>query len=475
MCAQLSVKLSSSALESEKISTFDYFGSEVKVDTMPVESKIHNQSDPSPPPEDFPSTDDDDSDDMNASSQHDSPDHCGDPRIPHHSSSFWRTRTSEVTGDVANQHQESSSVDQPNDSVIQLNDPSSSDEEVEQQLQRRRSSRGALVPPRRIGSKTPQQTQKQGELEVGAHRENSAHSLGRPSSLMRLSARRSRSEDDDDARRVGSWRRMLPSELRASGLEDEIVIAEQVDEEHEKQMFVPEAIEYDTDAKPPISKNRRARAYSMLFCVFVLGIITVGIAAGVSNSRSKGGGNADPMPTLSSQEKRWEAIDNELKSTFGATTLSSAAYRQARDWLVYEDPMQLVPEDDNFVQRFTLALLYFQTSGAEGEDGWFSCGKSVPELNETEICSFYLLRNTFPHDYDVTIRHRWLSSTHECLWAGLSCNFLNQTSGIRLCEYIVVFVFESTRSSYRQNASWMGTFSPQPQSILHKPPKPDKI
>lgn len=82
------------------------------------------------------------------------------------------------------------------------------------------------------------------------------------------------------------------------------------------------------------------------------------------------------------------------------------AYR-AYNWIVDDDDMHLCPDDENLLQRYILALLYFTTGG----DGWTKCSRdaSMP-------CS----RNSF------------LSDSHECEWGGVTCDDLQQVQKLNL-------------------------------------------
>lgn len=221
---------------------------------------------------------------------------------------------------------------------------------------------------------------------------------------------------------------------------NDLAVAVEIDEGKEKEAYIPSAIEYDPDAKPPLSKHRKIRLYGLLFCIILIGVV-VGVAVGVSSGNNgNGGGTSETTPTISARDLELQAIDKELDDIFGAgkfTTGRTNPFSKAKEWLKFQDPMEVSAQDSNFVQRFTLALFYFQTSGGSDDnnadvDGWFSCGKAKVELNETDTCEFYDLRTTFPHDYDVTINNRWLSGTHECVWAGVVCDDLNRTSSLRL-------------------------------------------
>ena len=90
----------------------------------------------------------------------------------------------------------------------------------------------------------------------------------------------------------------------------------------------------------------------------------------------------------------------------------------AASWISDEDPLQLCPGDQNFTQRYVLALLYFYTSG----DNWKRCTR-----NPTREC----------------FGQRFLSDFDECSWGGVTCDSQNRVTKLNLGKSNVVpFVSE---------------------------------
>ena len=79
----------------------------------------------------------------------------------------------------------------------------------------------------------------------------------------------------------------------------------------------------------------------------------------------------------------------------------------ASSWIADEDPLQICPGDPKFMQRYTLVLLYFYTSG----DNWTRCTRDA-----TTPC----------------IDERFLSDSHECNWGGVTCDSLNRVKKLNL-------------------------------------------
>ena len=66
----------------------------------------------------------------------------------------------------------------------------------------------------------------------------------------------------------------------------------------------------------------------------------------------------------------------------------------------------------NLVQRFLLAVFYFETNKS-GE--WLSCNAPSPAEPE-ETCLFQQLIDVNPHKYRSLPSYKWLSGEHECNW-----------------------------------------------------------
>ena len=76
---------------------------------------------------------------------------------------------------------------------------------------------------------------------------------------------------------------------------------------------------------------------------------------------------------------------------------SSTPQSRAIEWLINNDSLQLCPGDATFVQRYSLAVLYYATNG----DSWQRCSQ-----NESTACG----------------GARFLSGVSECQWTGVSCD-----------------------------------------------------
>jgi hypothetical protein len=196
----------------------------------------------------------------------------------------------------------------------------------------------------------------------------------------------------------------------------------------DEEAFIPAAVEYDPDAKPPIYKNRRFRLYGALGFAVLLVLIS-GLVVGLLKS---GGDNKEQAPTIAPTSSR-EAlgIREVLEHVVGSEKLDDphSPHKRAMDWIIQRDPRQLDPEDPLLAQRFLHALFYFTTTQ---DDRWVSC--NPPVGTEDDFCLYQQLVSVFPNIFRGVPATRWLSSTHECDWAGVFCDEFNQTRGLQMCK-----------------------------------------
>jgi hypothetical protein len=178
--------------------------------------------------------------------------------------------------------------------------------------------------------------------------------------------------------------------------------------------FIPAAIEYDPDAKPPIFQNRRFRLYSFLAVVAVLvGSVSVAVSITVAGKKAQ----------YHVAEREMAGIREAVERVVGAEKLgdSTSPYSKALDWIQYHDPLQLIPSNETFIQRYVLALFYYSTSI---QHEW-SAGCAPAVDGETDACVYQRLVDV-SEDGESNIESvpwvRWLSGTSECNWAGILCS-----------------------------------------------------
>lgn len=214
------------------------------------------------------------------------------------------------------------------------------------------------------------------------------------------------------------------------GYDDGLAVAVAV-EDDEEDAFIPAAIEYDPDAKPPIYKNRRFRLYGMLSCILVTAV-AVAVSVGVTLNKPNNG------PTLAPTSFRETiGIQEQLISVVGAEKLNDAesAYAKAADWIMSVDPLKLLPDSPTLIQRYLLAMFYFSSSN---KGPWKSC--NPPEEGGNSTCVFMALLEIGPEfTYGSKESIRWLSGEDECSWAGVFCDENGYVAAIELCELMLLF------------------------------------
>lgn len=208
-----------------------------------------------------------------------------------------------------------------------------------------------------------------------------------------------------------------PDDMAFSGDFDNkgLAIAVAVDDDPD-DIFIPAAVEYDPDAKPPIYRNRRFRLYGLL--VFLI-IVLVAVGAAVGGALGKKG-NEDEILTPTNAPTLYReslGIEEQIKRIIGGEMLEDpeSPYSKALEWITHDDPMQLTPEATNFIQRYTAAYFYYATT----EDGpWRSCNPPEDPWSGETDCTFARLMSVFPMEFADVPRKAWLSNVTECEWVG---------------------------------------------------------
>jgi hypothetical protein len=206
----------------------------------------------------------------------------------------------------------------------------------------------------------------------------------------------------------------------AEGVHLGVAVAVMVDEQQEPRVYaVPTA---------PNADNKPVAFYkTTLFCkialILLIAIIIIGLATiaiilltGENDSVEGDGGDREKL-----------GIRQAIEALVGTEKLESpeSPYAKALDWMIRQDPMELVPGvDSNLVQRYIMAYFYYATT-ANGP--WRSCNPAVG--NELEFC--YLIK---------VPAIRWLGSVHECQFAGVACNDKMQVIRLELSKSISVVV-----------------------------------
>ncbi|CAB9496625.1 LRR receptor-like serine threonine-protein kinase [Seminavis robusta] len=112
-------------------------------------------------------------------------------------------------------------------------------------------------------------------------------------------------------------------------------------------------------------------------------------------------------------EESGDDLDVDLSQFLMETRL------KAFDWIVNHDPMQLEYDAPNLVQRFVLVLFYYQTTRHKP---WKECNPVATNQKSSTTNFCYQIHSVTG---DITVRiwgDQWLSDSHECKWAGISCD-----------------------------------------------------
>lgn len=142
-------------------------------------------------------------------------------------------------------------------------------------------------------------------------------------------------------------------------------------------------------------------------------------------------------------------MQTALEPTFGQVFNKgggTTAYDRALRWIADDDPRQLSTTAPNLVQRYVMALFYYQTSN-NGNKKWRSCnppgvvgsgGENDIDVDDDSKCILYEFMRLSDDEIEYvpqTGRTRWLSGKDECAWEGVRCDsssFTNEVNGIEL-------------------------------------------
>jgi hypothetical protein len=205
-----------------------------------------------------------------------------------------------------------------------------------------------------------------------------------------------------------------------------LVVAFAVDEDGE-DMFIPSAVQFDPDAKPPIYRNRRFRLYACLAIIVVV-IGTVAATVGITLTPS-----TEEAPQVDVPYRATLGIRESVERIVGSEKLEDldSPYRKALDWIQDSDPLQSTPESATFTQRYIAAYFYFATSVKKPWGG----GCSPAKDGENDECVYKRLTSVDPVIYAEVPWWRWLSINSECVWAGIFCDESGQVRSMEFSTY----------------------------------------
>ena len=133
-----------------------------------------------------------------------------------------------------------------------------------------------------------------------------------------------------------------------------------------------------------------------------------------------------PSPTnscaLTSDERQSQIKSNLSVISFPDLFEQDTPQRSALNWILNDDIAQLCPDDENLVQRYTLAVFYYSTNG----ESWKQCSAPT-SYNQASIasansaCTLTTVNATTIFPTDISGTNAWLTPSSECLWGGISC------------------------------------------------------
>ena len=189
--------------------------------------------------------------------------------------------------------------------------------------------------------------------------------------------------------------------------------------------YLPSAVEYDADCKPPMYRNRRFQLYAcLIMTVALIGIL--GVLIGIALTYHDVSPNVPYRATLGIREN----IERFVR--FSELEDPNSPYHKALDWITHDDPMSVTPDQSHFIQRYIIAYLYFATSTKQP---WNSGCAPIYDLRGEEgsdRCTWSYMHS--PSKLQNFTGHRWLSGASECDWAGIDCDELFQVQGVVLSK-----------------------------------------
>lgn len=271
-----------------------------------------------------------------------------------------------------------------------------------------------------------------------------------------------------------------------------LAVAVAVNEEEEENVFIPSAIEYDPEAakaaRESIYNKNRVHMYGMLGCTLVIIIVAcaLGVMSIIENEKT-------PFPTMAPTCTRCpEQFEQLMELEVGVQKLNDpeSPEHKAKEWIIWEDPMELEPTAPNLIQRFTLATLYFETHQL---GDWRSCNRpgvqdQIVEVivdekgnredeeeqlslngNDADECQRLLLAGIKVETFQPIPAIRWLSSYHECDWSGITCDEYDNVREINLHAQLIDGPFPEAvvRLPHIQDiqAYWNNMTGPLPDSV----------
>ena len=131
---------------------------------------------------------------------------------------------------------------------------------------------------------------------------------------------------------------------------------------------------------------------------------------------------APTIPTrcgISAQERRAAILGKVSKISDPVDLLTeNSPQRDALDFIVDEDLLQLCPDDPTLDQRYILSVFYYSTEGKN----WSRCSKPNDISNADQVSAANIRCNIRGDGSQLAGTDAWLTPVSECQWGGITCD-----------------------------------------------------
>ena len=145
-----------------------------------------------------------------------------------------------------------------------------------------------------------------------------------------------------------------------------------------------------------------------------------------------------PTPTIptrcgiSSQERRAAILGKVSKISDPVDLLTeNSPQRDALDFIVDEDLLQLCPDDPTLGQRYILSVFYYSTDG----QNWSRCSKPNDTSNADQVAAANARCNIRGDGSQLAGTDAWLTPVSECEWGGITCADQNSVTSLFTGEF----------------------------------------
>ena len=145
-----------------------------------------------------------------------------------------------------------------------------------------------------------------------------------------------------------------------------------------------------------------------------------------------------PTPTIptrcgiSSQERRAAILGEVSKISDPVDLLTeNSPQRDALDFIVDEDLLQLCPDDPTLDQRYILSVFYYSTDG----QNWSRCSKPNDTSNADQVAAANARCNIRGDGSQLAGTDAWLTPVSECEWGGITCADQNSVTSLFTGEF----------------------------------------